>query len=114
MFRNDEQACAAIRALLGTLKLDYLWTAAGPTDEASDLLAQNGGPLSSGERVLLLSAWALWNGRGNLCLSDVIDYLDRERTRALCGLMLAIQQGAAAVDRWLEGHPAPYCKAVGN
>lgn len=107
MFRDDQQASAAIRALLSTARLGHLWTSSGPTPQASQWLAQDGGPLSSGERVLLLTAWTLWNGEGGIGLGDIVDFLDRERTGALCLLVLAIQDGPAAVDEWLEDHGSP-------
>jgi hypothetical protein len=80
MFKDDHQACAVIRALLHTTKLARLWTPYGPTDEAERLLKQNGGSLSSNERVLLLSAWTLWNGDGGVTLGDIVNRLDGERT----------------------------------
>jgi len=41
------------RTLLGTVRLQRLWTKRGPTHEVIDLLEANGGYLSSGERVMV-------------------------------------------------------------
>ena len=65
MFRSDAQKCQAIRLLLGSLGLEYLWTERGPTAKAVEWL--NGSPLSSGENVLLRTAFEFWNQQGTSC-----------------------------------------------
>jgi hypothetical protein len=84
--------------------MEGLWTQDGPTPRAVALMEQDGGPLSSGERVLLLAAFALWNGRGSLHLADVIEKLDARPTEALCSLIIAAKCGADDVDAWLAEH----------
>jgi hypothetical protein len=107
MFRDDRQLARACRALLTTARLERLWTEAGPTEEASELLAADGGPLSSGERVVLLAAWAFWNGSGGLTLAEVVERLDGEPAEVLCFLVMASKYGAEAVDDWLAEHGRP-------
>jgi hypothetical protein len=107
MLRDDDQLARACRALLATVRLQRLWTAAGPTEEASDLLAADGGPLSSGERVVFLAAWAFWNGSGGLTLAEILERLDGEPTEVLCFLVMASKYGADAVDDWLAEHGRP-------
>jgi hypothetical protein len=104
MFRDRLQAARACRVLLRTLRLERLWTLEAPTAEAVDLLAMNGGPLSSGERVLLLAAFALWNGDGSLKLVEVVQQLDVTPAHALCALISALKDGPEAVDAWLKLH----------
>lgn len=101
MFRDDGQLARACHALLAMVGLGRLWTANGPTAEASELLEANGGPLSSGERVMLLAAWAFWNGSGGLALAEILQRLDSEPTEALCFLVMSSKYGADAVDDWL-------------
>jgi len=60
MFRDDEQSARACRALMATARLEGLWTNEGPTLRAAELLDSGGGPLSSGERIVLLAAFAFW------------------------------------------------------
>ena len=103
MFRDDRQLASACRALLSTAHLERLWTLHGPTAEASELLEANGGPLSSGERVMLLAAWAFWNGSGGATLAEVLE-LDSEPAEALCFLIMAAKYGADAVDDWIAEH----------
>jgi hypothetical protein len=57
-----------------------------------------------GERIVLLAAFALWNGRGGLRLADVIEFLDPRASEAICSLVVAVKRGAAAVDDWLAEH----------
>jgi hypothetical protein len=78
-----------------------MWTPTGPTPEAIALLEARGGPLSSGERVVLFAAWAFWNGADNATLADVIYRLDDTNLRAIATLMLALAQGAHAIDQWI-------------
>lgn len=101
MFRDDLQLARACRALLSTVRLDRLWSREGPTAEAAELLEANGGPLSSGERVMLLAAWAFWNGSGGLTVAEILERLDGEPAEALCFLVMASKYGADAVDDWL-------------
>jgi hypothetical protein len=104
MLRDDLQLARACRALLATVRLNRLWPDAGPTPEASRLLQANGGPLSSGERVMLLAAWAFWNGSGGVTLAEILECLDAERAEALCFLVLASKYGGDAVDDWIAEH----------
>jgi hypothetical protein len=104
MFRDDRQLALACRTLLATARLERLWTDKGPTAEAAELLETDGGPLSSGERVMLLAAWAFWNGSGGVTLADVLERLDADPAEALCFLVLASKYDADAVDDWLVEH----------
>lgn len=110
MWASDRQAARAIRVLLATVRLEDLWTLDGPTERAIELRDADGGPLSSGERLLLLTAWDLWEapvaGKG-VRLADLMYIIDNERLSLLFSLVLALTEGSAAVDRWLEAHNAP-------
>lgn len=106
MFRNNKQQCQALRMLLQSVRLDYLWTDDGPVSEAFRLRDANGGPLSSGERLMLLAVFDLWNGSGNLRFSEVPGPLDARRAQRLLSLILAINIGSEAVDQWLKKESA--------
>jgi hypothetical protein len=101
MFRDDRQLSRVCRTLLATVRLAGLWTDRGPTPAAQALLEANGGPLSSGERVIFLAAWAFWNGSGGVTLAEVLERLDAGPAEALCFLVLASKYGADAVDDWI-------------
>lgn len=104
MFRDDQQLARACRALLARVGLAELWTSSGPTPRALDLLEHDGGPLSSGERIVLLAAFAFWNGSGGLRLAELIESLDASHCDALCALVVAAKYGADAIDEWLAEH----------
>ena len=101
MFRNDEQRAVVCLALLDRIGLQRLWTLRGPTEEAQRLLAENGGALSGGERVMLLVAWALWNGSGMLTLAELLQEMDGEHLAAVGTLLSSLSFGADGVDDWL-------------
>jgi hypothetical protein len=80
-----------------------MWTESGPSEAAIAIMEANGGPLSSGERVVILAAWAFWNGHDGVSFADVVERLDSPNLRAIGGLMTALSSGGAAVDAWLAG-----------
>jgi hypothetical protein len=84
-----------------------MWTPTGPTAEAIEILDAHGGPLSSGERVVLFASWAFWNGAVNATLADVIYRLDATNLRAIATLMLALAQGGHAIDQWIAASEGP-------
>jgi hypothetical protein len=101
-FRDEFQASRALRALLqsspGTADM---WMATGPTTQALAFVRAGGGPLAGGERILLLAAFALWNGQGGIALAEVVEKLDLRPAERLCSLVVAIKRGAQAIDDWI-------------
>jgi len=79
-----------------------MWTDGGPTETAIALMEANGGPLSSGERIVLLAAWAVWNGHDGARFADVVYRLDGRNLVALGTLLIAVASSGAAIDTWLE------------
>lgn len=100
-FANDRQISLCCRALLKRVRLERLWTETGPTAEASELLKTRGGPLSSGEALMVLIAFDLWNGHGNVSLGRMLDVLDGDHMVAVCTLLIAVTRGEGAIDAWL-------------
>jgi hypothetical protein len=101
VFRSEAQRARACRALCARARMPWMWTDAGPTEQAIEIVEKNGGPLSSGERIMVLTAWAFWNGDGGATVADVVERLDGPNLRAIGGLMIALGGGGAAVDQWL-------------
>ena len=106
MFRDDEQKCTAIKALLRPVHLGHLWTDSGPTDHGIELFRDRGGPLSHGQKLMLLAAYDIWNGRGEVTLGDLLSVLDGTNLEALGSLMVALSSmdGQTAVDHWIAKH----------
>jgi hypothetical protein len=105
MFRDDRQLALVCRALCTRAGVPDAWTVDGPGALAFDV-REGRGPLSSGQSVLVLVAWAFWNGEGGLTLARVLDVLDGEHVRALAALLVARSDGGDAVDvdAWLREH----------
>lgn len=101
MFSNDRQVARALRVLLAPLGLGDLWTDAGPTERAIELREADGAVLSSGERTMVLAAWAFWNGNVPSLRFDALLGLDNANTEALCSLLVVITQGEAAIEEWI-------------
>ena len=101
MFRSEAQRARACRALCRRARMPGMWSETGPTEEAIAALESNGGPLSSGERIMILCAWAFWNGGGELTVADVVERLDGRNLSAVGGLMVALASGGAAIEGWL-------------
>lgn len=101
MFRSDEQLARACRALCAQVGLGGLWTPEGPTARAIELMEADGGPLSSGERIVVMTSWAVWNSHESARVADVIHRLDNKNLAAIGSLLVAVAGGMHAVDRWV-------------
>lgn len=100
-FRDDDQRLSVCRTLLRhSPEIADLWTVTGPTSEAVDLLDRDGGPLGSGERVLLLLGFAIWSGTPSLAFRDLF-HLDSTRLHEVGSLLTAIALGPEQIDRWI-------------
>lgn len=72
-----------------------------PRKHAVELLEAGGGPLSSGERIVLLTAFSVWNGAGDAKIGNTVHRLDNKNLAAIGSLMVAVAGGMHAVDRWI-------------
>lgn len=101
VFTNDGQIVHVCMVLLDRLRMGSLgyWNQHGPTPLACDLMKRSGGPLSSGERVILFLCFSLWNGDRTLRFSD-IQSLDFSHRDAIADLMHC--HSSHDVDAWLE------------
>lgn len=101
MSRNELQTSRALRVLLTPMRLGSLWTDEGPTARAVELLEQDGGASSSGERTMVLAGGGIWSGHAPTLRFEALLGLDNANTEALCSLLVVITQGAEAVDAWI-------------
>lgn len=100
---SESQTNAICRVLLQSLRMERLWGAQGPTDEARELLEEDGGHLSSGERTLLLCCWEIADFATRLPVSGLF-LLDGERLALVGSALTALGRGPKAVDDWLRAH----------
>lgn len=98
--RDDRQTALVCRALCSRVGLHDAWTIDGPSPAALAVL-EGRSPLSSGQQVVVLVGFALWNGEGGLTLVRLLDVLDGDNLRALADLLVALHN-ADAVDAWLH------------
>ena len=102
MFSSESQLSRVCRAFCARARLTELWTDAGPTVLARDLAEHGGGPLSSGERLLLLVAWSLWSACNHVTVGEAFYNLDGTSLVMLGKLMIAAGQGGGdAIEAWL-------------
>jgi hypothetical protein len=101
MFASERQRARVCQALCRSVRLKGMWTDQGPSALAVNLLNRDGGPLSTGERIMFLAAWNVWSGEGSVNLGDVIHRLDNKNLRALGSLMIAVVRQPNGVDQWL-------------
>ena len=93
LFQNDQQRAAVCSALCAKAGFASFWTEQGPSERAKELLKEDGGPMSAGERIMFLVAWAVWNGHGKVLLADVVERLDDSNLEAIGSLLVAFAQG---------------------
>jgi len=79
-----------------------MWTRTGPSRRAVRLLTEKGGPLSGDQKVMLLVAWALWNGAGRISLWSIVRGLTAHHLFTLGEVLQAIAGGSYATEAWLS------------
>lgn len=108
MFRDDAQRAQVCEALLAPLLLGGLWTPAGPTARARELLDAGRSGLTSSESMLLRLAWVLWDGSEELSVKELLTLAPTEGLTTFGWLLLALQAGPQGVDEWLSAQRATW------
>lgn len=88
-------------ALCQRVGLEDYWTAEGPTQQAVDVVRTNRA-LPDWQEVVLKSAWGIWNHSGTVPVGRTLRRIGPEGLRQLGSLLVALADGAPAVDRWLR------------
>jgi len=105
---GTSQQAAICQALVGLLGRDFegLWGADGPREEARQP-ALDTTDLEPAETAILRLAWDVWNGKGESCSADLLAHLDRDDLAAVGELFIALAEGGATINTWLDRyHPA--------
>lgn len=106
-FNTVDERLRVSRILVRQADLVNLWTPDGPTVLAGELLAQNGGTMSSGQRALFLLAWVVWKtplDPTKLKASEILGSLDDDNLHLVGSLLVAISEGHRALEMWLAKH----------
>ncbi len=104
MFSNRLQVAQVCRTLTHGIARVELFTAGGPSSEAQALRQNEGSALSGGDRAFLELAFWLWEGGQSPRLSALVELVDRTRLRMVGTLLVALSEGASAIDRWLRAN----------
>lgn len=107
VFATDQDRLRVLRILVTRAELPNLWTPEGPTALASELLAMNGGTMSSAQRALFLFAWVVWKNPldpTKLKASDLLGTLDGDQLHLVGTLLIALSEGPEALKTWLAQH----------
>lgn len=78
-----------------------MWTAEGPTGQATRLLNDRNHNLSDDQRIMFLCAWALWSGAGCVTLWTLIHRLKAHHLFTIGEVLQAIAGGSYATEAWL-------------
>jgi hypothetical protein len=94
-------ACNVLGAAYGR---GPLWSEAGPSAEARELLHAQA---ATSQRTLLELAFGLWDGTRGQPFGTVLEQLDRAGLRLLGTLLVALADGEKALDKWAKVHGGP-------
>lgn len=103
MFKSEAQICRINRILSKAIQREEWWTEAGPSEVAKRYVDHDGGPLSSGERRMLLFTFQLWNVHvpNRLKVHELLE-LDSNLTYMIGDLIANYASGT--LDLWIENY----------
>jgi len=104
MFRDESQKATVCCVLLGQVDLGRLFTDDGPTEEIEKLWSEGGGDLTGDERLIVLTASAVWTGDGGPTVSE-LRALSPANLVAVGSMMRCISDSPEMIDSWLRGSP---------
>lgn len=108
--KGDRDKARVCKKLLEMVRLGHLFEASdigpdfGPTQEAVGSLfrVQDGcSPLSTGEGIVLRTAFDIWNGAGQTTIPELMQNLPPSIVQAIGELIVAVAIGATSyIDAW--------------
>jgi hypothetical protein len=107
MFSNRVQVAQVCRVLTRGIAREALFDRQGPTDAGRALFADAGHELRGGDRALLELAFWFWEGGQSPRIASLLELVDRSRLRTLGTLLLALADGADAIERWVKASGGP-------
>ena len=105
MFRRRAQLAEVCRVLTQDVGGGDMWDRSGPTPAARVLFDDADETLQGTQRVMLQLAFWLWGegGRGP-SFGTAVELLDRPHLHRVGSLLIAMSDGAEAVDRWIRSN----------
>lgn len=109
-FNSDEQRAAVCNRLCEAAQIrTRMWRIIppGPTDAAKHvktarpLLHPSRFGLSRSSNLIVLAAWDIWDGSGDVRIGALLEGLDPPVLRILAAALKAIAAGPEAIDDWL-------------
>lgn len=100
-FRDVSQRSMVCRTFLDRAGLGHIWEEDGPSEQAEKLREQDGGPLTSVERIVLLLAFAIWEGDRALTFVE-LQTVDQGKLQAVGMLLTTMGMVTLAIDSWLS------------
>lgn len=111
MFSNRVQVAQVCRVLTRGIAREPLFSAQGPTDAGLSLRSDAAASLHGGDRALLELAFWFWEGGQSPRVASLLELVDRTRLRTLGSLLIALADGADAIERWLRASGGPVGEA---
>jgi hypothetical protein len=105
-FRDDVQLARACEALCSRIRKGACWVLT-PSPSATTFaidVKEGRACVSTGERLIVMTAWAFWNGCDQVSFARLLDVLSVDHLEAIFGLAVAAIEGPDAVDVWLAKH----------
>ena len=111
MFSNRVQVAQVCRVLTRGIAREPLFSAQGPTDAGLSLRVDAASNLQGGDRALLELAFWFWEGGQSPRVASLLELVDRTRLRTLGSLLIALADGADAIERWVRASGGPVGEA---
>ena len=99
MFRDERQRNRVCMKLAATFHHHSWWTEDGPTGPVERV---RDGAGSSSEVLLAQVCFDVYNGRGHADFGRALYVFDETRLQLIASLLVAIGEGAEAIELWLD------------
>jgi hypothetical protein len=102
VFSSRLQVARVCMVLTRGCARERLWTSEGPSAQARELNQAPQASLTGAQRVLLELAFCLWDGGKGPGLGSTLTLLDAAHLHLVGGLLVALSEDGAAIDRWVR------------
>jgi len=107
VFASRQQLARVCAVLTRGCARVALWTSEGPTLGARARLEAPPADMTGEQRVLLELAFCLWDGGKGPPFGSALTLLGAAHLHLVGGLLVAMSESSAAIDRWLRLNGGP-------